>query len=60
MEVIVTIRKSDWIPSRPWTADLEMDGHVFRSWIANYKTRKALLAEVMAVAPKAEIRYEKT
>lgn len=57
MEVKVIIRKDNWTPSKPWTADLELDGNPFLSWISNFKTRKALVAEVMAVAPKAEIRY---
>ena len=57
MTVIVTIRKDEWIVSRPWTADLTMDGNTFKSWISGYKTRKALVAEVEAVAPKAVIEY---
>lgn len=55
MEVKVYIRKDNQTPSRPWTADLEMDGNLFRSWISNYKTKKGLLAEVQAVAPNAHV-----
>jgi len=55
MKVAVHIRKDSWRPSKPWVADLEIDGHMFKSWIAGYKTKKALLAEVVAVAPEAEV-----
>jgi len=55
MQVKVFIRKDNWTPSKPWTADLELDGNMFRSWISNHKTKKALLQEVTAVAPKAEV-----
>jgi len=57
MQVKVFIRKDNWTPSKPWTADLEMDGNLFRSWISNFRTKRALLAEVNAVAPNAEIEY---
>lgn len=55
MEVKVYIRKDTWTPSKPWTADLEMDGNMFRSWMSGFKTKKALMAEVNAVAPNATV-----
>lgn len=54
----VVIRKDSFIPSRPWCADVIWnDGLVWRNWAYQYRTRKALVAHVEAVAPGARIEF---
>lgn len=52
----VVIRKDDWIPSRPWHADLVFpDGQVWKGWQQFFRTKRDLIANAKAVAPNAEI-----
>ena len=43
------IRKDDFMPSRPWVADLIVDGETLTSWAHGFKSRKALIAHINAV-----------
>ena len=55
MKVKVYIRKDNWTPSHPWAADLEIDGKMLRGWQCGWRTKNALLREIHAIAPKAEV-----
>lgn len=43
------IRKDDFYPSRPWVADLIVDGKTLTGWAYGFKSRKALVAHINAV-----------
>ncbi len=60
MAYTFTVRKDNWTPSRPWTADVT-DGDTvnIKNWGYGYKTRKSLVAEILAVAPEARIVFAK-
>ena len=46
----IEVRKDTFFPSRPWTADVYFkDGHVWKSWCWNYRTKKSLLRHIEAV-----------
>jgi len=52
----VTIRKDEWIPSKPWFADVTFpDGGKWRNWQQFFKSRKSLISAVQASAPNAVI-----
>lgn len=52
------IRKDEWIPSRPWFADVVWpDGHKWHGWVEFFRTRKAVIAHIKSVAPDAEITF---
>ena len=52
----VVIRKNDWIPSKPWFADLVFpDGTVWKDWQSFFKTKKRLIENARAAAPHAKI-----
>ncbi len=46
---IAQIRKDGWTPSRPWVADLIVDGKTLTGWAYGFKSRKALVAHIRAV-----------
>ena len=56
MAYTFTVRKDNWIPSRPWCADVT-DGDTvdIKNWAYEFKTRKSLVAHILAVAPEARI-----
>jgi len=58
MAYTFTVRKDDWTPSRPWTADVT-DGDTvnIKSWRYGYATRKKLVAEIQDFAPEARIVF---
>lgn len=59
MNITVTIRKDDFIPSKPWHADLETDDGVkLKSWQQFWRTKKAMIQEIKAVEPTAKIVVE--
>lgn len=47
-QITITIRKDTRTPSRPWCADLEMDGKKYKSWMLNFKTKRAMMQEINA------------
>lgn len=46
---IAHIRKDSLTSSRPWVADLIVDGKTWTSWAHGFKSRKALMAHINAV-----------
>ena len=52
----VVVYKDSWTPSRPWRADLIFaDGKKLLGWQTGFRTRKALIQNVLAVAPDAKV-----
>lgn len=50
------IRKDEWIPSRPWFADIVFpDGSTWKGYAEFYRTKKSLVAHIQVVAPGARI-----
>ncbi|MGI9489136.1 MAG: hypothetical protein ACR2RF_25275 [Geminicoccaceae bacterium] len=55
----IAVRKDGFIPSKPWCADvIWKDGDVWTSWSYGYRTRKALLAHIEAIAPTVTVKFE--
>ena len=54
--VKAVVRRDEWVPSRPWFADLHFpDGHVWKGWQQFFRTKKSLMAAIHAAAPEAQI-----
>lgn len=49
MAITVTIRKSTWTPSKPWCADVELDGFHMKSWASEFRSKTRLLQHIAAV-----------
>ena len=46
---IAKLRNDGWNPSRPWVADLIVDGKTLTGWAHGFKSKKALIAHIQAV-----------
>jgi hypothetical protein len=52
----VVIRKDEWVASRPWFADrVFADGTVWKDWQSFFRSKKRLIENARAAAPRAEI-----
>lgn len=56
----VTIRRDNFIPSKPWHADLRADdgtpdGLFLKSWQQFFRTKSAMIREIRAAEPSATI-----
>lgn len=52
----VVIRKDEWVPSKPWFADIHFpDGHVWRGWAEFMPSRKSVLDHINSVCPNAKV-----
>lgn len=47
--ITITIRRDGAIPSRPWCADIEMNGNKFVSWMAHFRSKTRMMQEIDAV-----------
>ena len=54
--VVVYVYKDGWIASKPWHADLVFaDGQVWKGWQSFFRSRKALIQNALAAAPRARV-----
>ena len=49
LSATVTVYKSSLTSLRPWSADLEFQNKTLKSWMHGFKTKRALMQEVIAV-----------
>ena len=57
MYITVTIRKDEFVASRPWFADLEAsDGTKLKGWLQFYTTRRGLIQDIEELEPSAVIQ----
>jgi len=56
----ILIRKDNWIPSRPWYADIYFkNGRVWLSWLSGFKTKKSVIEYADDIAGHLKIVNEK-
>jgi hypothetical protein len=55
--VKVVIRRDDFIPSRPWHADVVFpDGQIWRGWQSFFRSKRALVRNARAALDTAGMR----